>query len=201
MTVSAPSGPAHPAVLDLEAPERIARWRPLVQWILVIPHFLILYALGVISQVVWLISFFAVLFTRNIPEGLYNFQVMVQRYGWRTYSYSGFMHDEYPPFDFTVATADPGVTPATLSVERPEQMNRWLPLVKWLLIIPHLIVVMILFFVAWLVWVIAFFAVLITGKFPLGMRTFIVGVLRWYWRVNAYILFLRDEYPPFSLSE
>lgn len=197
MTVT---GPLHPAMRDLEAPEQIARWRPLVQWLLAIPHLLIAGVLSYVVQVVYLINFFAVLFTRCVPEGLHNFNVMYERYAWRAYSYAAFMHDKYPPFDFTMAAAEPGGSPATTSLERAAQLNRWLPLVKWLLAIPHYIVLIVLFLVAFVLIIVAFFAVLITGKFPLGIRNFLVGVSRWGWRVNAYVWFLRDEYPPFSFD-
>lgn len=192
--------PLHPAALDLDAPHEIARWRPLVQWILVIPHLIVLYALTMVASFLLIIVFFAVLFTRRVPAGLHTFLVMTNRYGWRTSAYAGFTHDRYPPFDFEMSDTDPAVTPTTLSLARPEQLNRWLPLVKWLLLIPHYIVLTILGLVAGLVWVVAFFAVLFSGRFPAGMRAFVVGVMRWNWRVNAYFYLLRDEYPPFSLS-
>src|SRR6476620_7307709 len=75
-----------------------------------------------------------------------------------------------------------------------------LPLVQWLLAIPHYIVLSLPGIAAVVVVVIGFFAVLFTGKWPEGMRDFVVGYARWYTRVYAYILFLTDEYPPFSLQ-
>ncbi len=79
-------------------------------------------------------------------------------------------------------------------------MNRWLVLVKWLLAIPHIIVLAFLYIAVWFVLLITFFAVLFTGKWPEGMRDFTVGVMRWHTRVNGYLLFLTDAYPPFSLE-
>ena len=172
MTVA---GPVHPAARDLDAPAKIARWRPLVQWLLAIPHLLIVGVLGYVIYVVYLINFFAVLFTRRVPEGLHNFNVMFERYSWRATSYAGFMTDKYPPFDFSQVAMDPGDQPATTSLERAVQLNRFLPLVKWLLAIPHYIVLTILLIVGLVLWIVAFFAVLITGKFPLGIRSFLVG--------------------------
>jgi hypothetical protein len=75
-----------------------------------------------------------------------------------------------------------------------------MPLVKWFLAIPHYIVLLFLGLAAVFVVIISFFAVLFTGKWPEGFRTFVVGVQRWSLRVGAYVLFLRDEYPPFSLQ-
>ena len=71
---------------------------------------------------------------------------------------------------------------------------------KWLLAVPHYVVLLFLGIAALAVWVIAFFAILFTATYPRGMFDFIVGVLRWGNRVNAYVYFMRDEYPPFSLK-
>ena len=87
----------------------------------------------------------------------------------------------------------------TLEVEYPERLSRLLIFVKWLLVFPNLIVLGLLFIVAFVAWVIAWFAILFTGRFPRGLFDFLVGVVRWSYRVNVYTNFLRDEYPPFSL--
>ncbi|HEV8420004.1 MAG TPA: DUF4389 domain-containing protein, partial [Actinomycetota bacterium] len=88
-----------------------------------------------------------------------------------------------------------------LSVEYPQELNRWLVLVKWwLLAIPHYIVLLFIGIGAFFVAVVAFFAVLFTGKYPKGLRSFLVGYSRWSFRVYAYAGLLRDEYPPFSLE-
>ena len=105
------------------------------------------------------------------------------------------MRDEYPPFSW-----EPGQFPVTYEIDYPDQLNRWLPLVKWLLAFPHYVALVFLGIAALVVWVIAFFAILFTQQFPRGMFDFNVGVLRWYNRVNAYVYFMRDEYPPFSLK-
>jgi hypothetical protein len=200
VTTTPAAAQAHPAYLDLDAPLEIARWRPLVQWLLAIPQLIIAAVLGYVAEVVLIICFFAVLFTRRIPDGLFNFQVMTQRYSWRAASYAMFMRESYPPFDFTTADIDPGGDPAVVGVAHPGQVNRWLPLVKWLLAIPHYIVLAVLGIVAIVVLIVAWFAVIITGRYPEGIRDYLVGVGRWSWRVWAYVLLLRDEYPPFSLK-
>jgi hypothetical protein len=189
-----------PVRFEFEAPERVANWRPLVHWLLAIPHFAILYALNIASNIVWVISFFTVLFTEQIPEGLFRFQVMVHRYQYRTMSYAGFMRESYPAFEFSMSTDEPGGDPVSLAIDRPEKVNRWLPLVKLLLAIPHYIVLFVYAIGALFVMIAAFFAVLFTGKFPLGMRDYVVKVSRYALRVSAYIKFLRDEYPSFSLT-
>ena len=194
------TGPSYPATYDLEAPERVANWRPLVQWLLAIPHLIIANVLGYLAGAVAVISFFTVLFTASIPEGLFNVQVMIMRYRARVNAYAMFLHEQYPPFEFATTAADPGGAPVRLTVTRPETWNRWLPLVKWLLAVPHYIVLAVLGIAAFFVGVAAFFAVLFTGRYPSGMRNFIVGVNRYATRVTAYVLLLRDEYPPFSLA-
>ena len=157
-----------------------------------------LYGLEIAAGVLWIISFFTMLFTMKNP--FVGFQTMVLRYQWRVYSYVFFLRNEYPPFEFATTAADDGTDPATVDIEEPGEMNRWLVLVKWLLAIPQYIVLFFLFIAVWVVLVIAFFAVLFTGKWPEGMRTFAIGVMRWNTRVSGYLLFLTDPYPPFSLE-
>ena len=110
------------------------------------------------------------------------------------------MRNEYPPFDFASAPGQEVADPAVLTVQDPGEMNRWLPLVKWLLLIPHVIVLSILSIAVFVVLIIAFFAVLFTGRWPEGLRTFVVGYVRWTMSVYAYLDFLTDAYPPFNLQ-
>ena len=90
--------------------------------------------------------------------------------------------------------------PLRYDVEYPEQLSRWLIFVKWLLAIPHYIVLLFLGIAALFVWVSAFFVILFTKRYPRGLFDFSVGYTRWEVRVNAYTGLLRDEYPPFSLK-
>jgi hypothetical protein len=153
-----------------------------------------------VSRVIWLVSFFTVLFTKDIPDGLFNFQVMANRYSLRVGTFALFMRNEYPPFEFEMTPADPGDDPARYSVVKPTEFNRWLPLVKWLLAIPHYLILALLFLGVFFVVIISFFAVLFTGTWPEGLRAYVVGVMRWQNRVTAYFMLLVDEYPPFSLE-
>jgi hypothetical protein len=109
------------------------------------------------------------------------------------------MRNEYPPFDFTMVSEDPRDDPASLSIERQEHYQRWAPLYKWLLAIPHYIVLFFLVIGAVFAIIVAWFAVLFTGKWPSGLRDYVVKLTRYYTRVAAYIV-LRDEYPAFGLS-
>ena len=199
--VPAPShGPAYPVVVDFARSDEVARWRPLLNWLLVIPQFVVVYFLDIVERALAFLSFFLVLFTKQIPDSIFDLRVMVFRYQWRVVTFAFFMRDEYPPFAFELSPLDDGSDPARLSIERPGEMNRWLPLVKWLLAVPHYIVLAFLAIGAFFVWIIAFFAVLITGRYPRGLRDYMVGVVRWSSRVMAYVTFMTDVYPPFSLS-
>ena len=104
-------GGAYPATFTFDAPERIANWRPLVHWLLAIPHLAIVYALGTVSEIVAVISWFAVLFTGRLPKGLADLQALYLRYTLRTATYFGFLREEYPPFSFSTTPADPGDDP------------------------------------------------------------------------------------------
>ena len=140
------------------------------------------------------------MFTKRIPDGMFRFMSMCLRVSWRSSSYQYFMREPYPEWDFTSASADPGGDPATVSIDEPGELNRWLPFVKWLLAIPHYVVLFFLFIGLFFVVLIGFFAVLFTGRWPEGLREYVVGVHRWGLRVVAYIFYMTDEYPPFSLD-
>ncbi len=192
--------PAFPLQLDLEGPDTIARWRPLVQWFLAIPQLFVLYVLSAVQGVVWLISFFAILFTGELPEGLFGFHVMTMRYQWRVASYVYFLRESYPEFVFPMEGTDPGTEPARLSIQPPQNLSRGMIFIKWLLAIPHYFILLFLGIGAAVVIFIAFFVVIFTGAWPEGMRNYVIGVMRWSMRVNAYVYLLTDQYPPFTLE-
>jgi hypothetical protein len=191
----------YPAQLEFHGDRHITRWRPLVQWLLAIPHLFIASVLRSLRQLLTLISFFTVLFTERIPRPLFDMIAMTYRYEWRAFSYAMFLHEDYPPFDFQPAAADDGVEPhTTLSIIYPEHLNRWKPLYKWFLAIPHYLVLAALAIAGVFAFIGGFFAVLFTGQYPEGIRDFLVGVYRYALRVEAYIGFLTDEYPPFRMA-
>jgi hypothetical protein len=194
------SASAYPVQLDLESPLEVARWRPLVHWFLAIPHFIVVQVLGYVQIVLVFIAWFAILFTGNIPKGMFDFMAMIFRYQWRTNTYAFFMREQYPPFSFTAQNVDPGDDPARLSVDYPERLSRLLIFVKWLLVIPHMIALLFVFIAGMFAGIASFFAVLFTGRWPEGLRTFMIGITRWSIRVSAYMLLMTDVYPPFSLE-
>lgn len=91
--------------------------------------------------------------------------------------------------------------PAAFEISYPSELNRWLPLVKWLLLVPHYIALTFLAFGVFFVWIFSFFAVLFTGRWPRGAFDYMVGTLRWSNRVTAYFLLMTDAYPPFALAD
>ena len=191
----------YPLQLDFHAQRHITRWRPFVQWLLAIPHLMIAWALRSLRQVLTLISFFTVLFTERIPRPVFDAIVMTYRYEWRAMSYALFMHEDYPPFDFDLSSDDDGLESHTsLRLIYPEDLERWKPLYKWFLAIPQYFVLAALFVTACIGIVVGSFVVLVTGQYPEKIRDFLVDAYRYALRVEAYVGFLTDRYPPFSLA-
>jgi hypothetical protein len=158
-------------------------------------------ALRSLRQVLTLISLFTVLFTERIPRPVFDMIAMSYRYEWRAVSYALFLHEDYPPFDFEPSAADDGAERHTsLSIAYPGQLRRWAPLYKWLLAIPHYIVLFALCLGAVFAFLGGYFAVLVTGEYPRPIRDFLVGVYRYGLRIEAYAGLLTDTYPPFRLA-
>ncbi len=185
--------------LDFERGYDVDRWRVIGNWILAIPHLVILYFLRIVRGALTVVAFFTILFTKQIPDGIYSMILMTDRYQWRVTTFLLFMRNEYPKFEFDCVQPDPRTDMAVLEIDRQTEYDRWKPLYKWILAIPHYFVVMFFAIGAVFVWIAAFFAVLFTGKWPEGMRDYIVKVSRYTMRVLAYVGLLRDEYPAFGL--
>ena len=191
------AGREYPVGFDVEHPERLSRWKIFLKWLFAIPHLIIIYLLGIVMSVMTLIAFFAILFTKKWPRGMFDFAIQIQRWTFNTYAYAYLLlRDEYPPF-----SGDAGQYPLTLEIEYDENLSRWQIFLKWLFALPHLLVLLFLGIAVGVVWIIAFFAILFTGRYPRGLFDFVVGVVRWGIRVNAYAIWLMtDRYPPFSLK-
>jgi len=192
----------YPASLTFDPPEKVANWRVIGNIVLAIPHLIVLYIFNLVSEVVGLVSWLMILFTGKLPDGLANLQVLYLRYQVRTFTYVLFMREEYPPFSFDSTAADPGDDPRVRVdvVPELEGRNRLTAFFRIIMVIPQFIVLAFLSFAATIVTVIAWFVVLFTGTWPTGLRDFVVGVMRWSLRVNAYFLLLTDVYPPFALD-
>jgi hypothetical protein len=193
---------SYPATLTYDPPEKIANWRPLVHWLLAIPHYIVLYVLRIVAEVLAIVSWFIILFTGRLPEGIANFQAMYLRYQARTFTYAGFLEEEYPPFAFEMLSPDPGDYPRIrIDVQSElEDRNRLTVGFRLILAIPQLIVLFVLGIALFVVFVIAFFAVLFTGRWPVGLQQFAINVFQYQLRVEAYLFLVVDEYPPFALT-
>ena len=193
----ATAGAGYPVEFDVEYPERLSRWKIFLKWLFAIPHFIIVLILINVAGILQFIAFFAILFTKKWPRSLFDFTVQIYRWAANVSAYALFLlRDEYPPF-----SGDTGEYPVILEVDYDENLSRWQIFVKWLLAIPHYIVLAFLLIAVNVTVLIAFFAILFTGRYPRGLFDFAVGTMRWYVRVNAYAHWLMtDRYPPFSLK-
>jgi hypothetical protein len=137
-----------------------------------------------------------ILFRQKYPRWWFNWNLELLRFANRVVAYLALLDDRYPSTDEQQAVHLDFPYP-----DAREALNRWLPLVKWLLAIPHYIVLAFLDIAAAVVVIIAWVAILVTGRYPLSLFDFVVGVMRWHNRVVGYALVLvTDEYPPFRLS-
>jgi hypothetical protein len=179
---------------DVVYSERLSRLLIFVKWLLAIPHYIVLFVLGIAGFIVWVIGFFAILITGNYPRSLFDFMVMLLQWSARVTGYVNLMTDAYPPFG-------EGDHPVNLRLDYPPHLSRLLIFVKWLLLIPHFFVLYVLGIVSSVITVIAFFAILFTAKYPRGLFDFMVGYYRWSNRVSSYFLLMTDAYPPFGFGE
>ena len=151
----------------------------------------------VVGGVVWSATILMLLFRQKYPRWWFDWNLELQRFSARVGAYLGLLRDEYPSTDEEQSVHLDIPYPAA-----EKDLNRFLPLVKWLLAIPHYVVLIILGLIAFIITIIAWFAILIVGKYPKGMFDFVVGVSRWGYRVAAYAFLLStDRYPPFRLEE
>lgn len=199
MTATIPA-PGHD-YYAVDSPYEVARWRPLVHWLLFIPHAVILHGLRALAGVVAVIYWFVLLFTGKLNRDLFGMMVLYERYSARATGYLVGFSENYPPFDFrTGGTDNDAYRPVTLNLpEPPETGSRKLAL-NFLLAIPHYIVLVVFGIGAFFVAAAAWFAVLFTGRWPEGMRGFLVRFNNYYYRVWLYATMVTTEYPKFGLS-
>ncbi len=204
----------YPATLEIDYPDReLDRLTTLARLITVIPiavvlglvmnpssdagsgacsHHPVLAAGGFVSAATALM----LVFRQKYPRWWFDWNLALARFGMRVGAYLALLRDEYPSTDEEQAVH--------LDLPYPDAargLNRWLPLVKWLLAIPHYVALAFVGIAALVCVVAAWFAILFTGRYPRGLFAFVVGTFRWSLRVAAYaILLTTDRYPPFSLS-
>ena len=153
-------------------------------------------SLGVLAFPILLPVLLMVLFRQKYPRWWFDWNLELNRFEARIFAYLLLLRDEYPSTDEHQAVI--------LEIEYPDakrQLNRFLPLIKWLLAIPHLIILFFLVIAIVIVTVVAWLAILVAGRYPRALFTFVVGTNRWGWRVWAYAFMLTtDRYPPFRFS-
>jgi hypothetical protein len=206
-------GSVHPARLSVDYPEReLNRLTTFFRLFAAVP---ILIVLGSVSGEVWQWSseqgtdaaaaaggllFFGpllmILFRQKYPRWWFDFNLQLTRFSTRVTSYLALMSDRYPSTDEEQWVH--------IDLDYPDvkrDLNRWLPLVKWLLALPHYVVLFFLSIAAVFAVIVAWAVILFTGRYPRGVFDFVEGVLRWWLRVEAYALLLvTDRYPPFRLA-
>jgi hypothetical protein len=138
-----------------------------------------------------------ILFRKKYPRWWFDWNLALTRFSTRVYAYLMLLNDEYPSTDEEQAVH--------IDIPYPnakEELNRWLPLVKWIMAIPHYIVLLFLYIGLLVAVIIAWFAILFTGRYPKSLFDYIVGVLRWSLRVSVYAFLLTtDRYPPFRFAD
>ncbi|MFC1919193.1 DUF4389 domain-containing protein [Chloroflexota bacterium] len=148
------------------------------------------------AAIVFLPLILMILFRQKYPKWWFDWNVALTKFSTRVGAYTGLLTDVYPSTD----------EEQMVHIEIPypdvkNELNRWLPLVKWFLAIPHCVVLFFLYIAVIVCVIIAWFAILFTGRYPRDLFDFVVGVTRWSLRVEAYALLLvTDRYPPFELG-
>lgn len=206
----------YPATLKIDYPKKLDRVTTFFRLIYAIPIFIIISLLsgpgsfefaadknGELAQAgggvvggLFLATALMILFRQKYPKWWFDFNLELNRFSTRVGAYLLLLTDKYPSTDEQQAIY--------LDLTYPnvkKDLNRWLPLVKWLLAVPHYIALVFLGLAAIFVTIIAWFAILFTGSYPKTLFDYVVGVGRWSWRVTAYVVLLNtDEYPPFKLN-
>lgn len=203
------SAAGFPALLEIEYPDRELDWlTTFLRPFMVIP---IAIVLGLLSGpaahaggedfslaaggIVWLPTVLMLTFRRKYPRWWFDWNLELTRFSTRVAAYLALLTDDYPSTDEEQAVY------LTVAYPDARDLNRWLPLVKWFLAVPHYIVLAFLAVAAVFCVIIAWFAILLTGRYPPALFDFVVGVFRWWVRVAAYAFLLTtDSYPPFRLS-
>jgi hypothetical protein len=204
---------AYPVQFSIDYPDRpLDRVRTAFRLVVAVP---ILILLGAVSGETWQLGserggdtavaaggllflgpLLMILFRQKYPRWWFDWNLELQRFGNRVVAYLALTDDRYPATDDEQSVH--------LDFPYPDvarDLNRWLPLVKWLLAIPHYVVLLFLWVGAVAAVVVAWFAILFTGRYPRGLFAFVEGVLRWHNRVMGYAFVLvTDEYPPFRLA-
>lgn len=205
---------SYPASLDIDYPKKLNRLSTFFRLIWAIPIVVIMAIISAegtrsytdelgrkvvesgpgIAGALFVATALMILFRQRYPKWWFDFNLELNRFSTRVGAYLFLLTDKYP------STEDQQSVHLNLDYPNVKKdLNKWLPLFKWFLAIPHYLVLVPLVVIAAVATIIAWFAILFTGKYPKGLFDFVVGVGRWGWRVTAYAFLLTtDKYPPFS---
>ena len=169
---------------------------------LYIPHGIVLYALQILSRVVFFIYWLMLIFTGKLHPGMYGVMAMYERYNSRAGGFLIGYSETYPPFDFDTRSDDNGAyPPVQLRLPEVPTTSTRSDALNIFKAIPHYIVLFVFFIGAFFVALIGWFAVLFTGAWPQGMRDFLVRVSNYYYRVWTYVTMVENDYPKFGLPD
>lgn len=183
--------------LELDAPPQVGWWRVVLNPIFAIPLVVWGAVLAIPLVLVTVVAWLSILSTGTYPRELFKFSVGVLRYYWRVTSFALCFHDRYPPFAVAMRTLDANRQPPQLSIYYPRRMNRLMAFTKWLMVIPSLVLLLGAFVPGVVLAYVGVLMVIVRGRWPGGIRRYLVGVNRWALRVVAYVIFLTDCYPGF----
>jgi len=187
----------YPANLKIDYSATSNKSTALIRLVLIIPIFIIIALISYHAENLSVAVALMILFREKYPKWWFDWNLSITKFVYRIVAYVLLMNDEYPSTD-----DDQTIKVKVIYPNVEKDLHRWLPLIKWILVIPHLIVLIFLLIGVVFCTVYVWFSILITGKFPKIIFDFIEGFLRWTLRVNAYALLLTtDEYPPFRLRE
>lgn len=187
----------YPVGVDAQLLPEYSRFMPLIKWLILLPHYVVLFFLAIGAMFVSFIAFFATLFTAKYPEGMWNYMVGVHRWALRVMAYNFLITDNYPPFTLQETNEDT----IQLVAEYPERVSRWRPFFAGLICIPYAIVASLIYMVASICSFFAFFTILFTKKIPAGLFNVIRNGFTWNLRAGFYSYWMSTEYPPFEWDE
>jgi hypothetical protein len=193
-----PSFGAYPIEFEADYPEAgISRWRPLVQGFMAIPHLIALAFVLFAMYFAFIGAWFAIVFTRSYPRGLFDFVAGTVRWSARVNAFIYLMTERYPPF----STADDPGYPIRARFAYPEAgISRWRPFFQGILALPHFVALWFVAIGAIIAYFVAWWSIIFTRTYPPGIFNFIAGFQRWNTRAVGYALLMTEEYPPFGLS-
>ncbi len=201
----------YPVNLEIDYPESLSRWKTFFRPFLALPVLILLSIVAGISDyenyddkvkyvstfgLLYIATGLMILFRQKYPRWWFDWNYNLTKFGIRVMAYCALLTDKYPSTD-----EDQSVHVEMPYPDAKSELNRWLPLIKWFLVLPHYFILSILILTGFFVTLFVWFVILFTGKYPRGIFNFITGIMRWALRADSYaILLITDKYPPFTVK-